>query len=60
MAKKQSSSRVSAIAARGVRAPSTLTTEEVKAVCASVLAQDETKGQNVPWYRNPFKYLTRG
>jgi len=59
MGKKQTSSRVSTIAAKGVRAPSTLTAAEIKTVCASVLSQDETAGQKPPWYRNPFRYLTR-
>lgn len=40
--RKATSSRVSRIAARGLKKPETLTPEEIQAVCASALAQDET------------------
>lgn len=59
MAKKQSSSAASAIAARGLKAPSKLSTAEIKTLCASVLAQDETKGQRPKFWSNPIGYLTR-
>lgn len=36
---ERTSRRVAAIAARGLRAPSTLSCAEIKAVCASVLTQ---------------------
>lgn len=48
MGKKQSSPRVSTIAARGLDNPASLTLTEIKAVCASVVSQDETKGQARP------------
>lgn len=44
MASKQTSSRVSTIAAHGLRG-GRLTKRQVQIVCASVLAQDETPGQ---------------
>ncbi len=47
MAKKETSSRISSIAARGAKHPGSLTLKEIKAVCASALSQDETKGQGI-------------
>lgn len=44
MPKKQTSAAVSKIAAKGLARPQSLTAEEVRQVCASVLGQDETKG----------------
>ena len=41
-AKRRTSSKVSRIAARGIKRPETLTLDEIQTVCASALAQDET------------------
>ena len=41
-AKRRTSSKVSRIAARGLKNPETLTLDEIQTVCASALAQDET------------------
>lgn len=40
--KRGTSEAVSSIAARGLKKPATLTPAEIKKVCASALAQDET------------------
>lgn len=45
MAKKQSSSRVSTIASKTLSGAKKPTTREVKSLAASVLSQDEKKGQ---------------
>mgnify|MGYP007100116628 CR=1 FL=1 len=42
---EKTSKRIAKLAAKGVRAPSTLTTAEIKAVCASVLTQAEDKAK---------------
>lgn len=39
---KRTSEAVSSIAGRGLKKPHTLTPQEIKRVCASALAQDET------------------
>jgi hypothetical protein len=45
MPKKQSSPKLSTIAAKGMLHPDKLTNAQIKALSASVLAQDEKKGQ---------------
>ncbi len=42
---KRTSEAVSSIAGRGLKKPLTLTPQEIKRVCASALAQDETAKQ---------------
>lgn len=41
------SKRVAAIAAKGLKAPSTLTCQEIKALCASVLTQRPAKDRGL-------------
>ena len=41
---KVTSPEISKIAARGLSKPESLTLAEIRKVCASALAQDETKG----------------
>jgi hypothetical protein len=48
MADKQSSEKLSSLAAKVLSGRHTPTPEEVRSLAASVLAQDETKGQKDP------------
>ena len=48
MAKKQSSSRVSTLASKVLSGSRKPTVREAKSLAASVLSQDETKGQGGP------------
>ncbi len=45
MAKKQSSSKTSTLASKVLSGKKTPTKKEIKSLAASVLSQDETKGQ---------------
>ncbi len=50
MAKKETSSRISTIAAKCLMHPDQATHAEIKALAASCLSQDETKGQGI-WHK---------
>ncbi len=55
MAKKETSSRISSIAARALDDPGKVTYTEIRSMAASCLSQDETKGQGIPmirWWAN--------
>ena len=50
MATKETSSRISTIAAKCMKHPQKATHADIKALAASCLSQDETKGQGI-WHK---------
>ncbi len=55
MARKETSSRISTIAAKCLKYPHKATRSDIKALAASCLSQDETTGQGIPmirWWAN--------